>query len=244
MRELYTKARGLDAVKPRHEKLQQRYQQVSQHYGKLDQTVRNILKARDEGDFDTFLEKTNIPVEKLATWLMQKIQRSQLPEGERSVHNELENTRRELRQLRDGGQIQGGQQFDSVVDHYEEDLKDAMRAEDTRPLVKDYDKRMGERGAFEEFVIDYGSRYYRKHGKNVRPATAVRECIRILGLQSQAPSQGAQPSGQQGSQQQNRVIPAKRPTVLPNTGSSASSPTEKRPRNLADLKKLAKGGSL
>jgi hypothetical protein len=241
LRDLYTRAYGLDAIKPRHQKLQERYQAVTKDYGKLDGTIRDILRLRDEGDYGAFLQKVGIPTTKLAEWLVSEIQAQQLPPEERRIHEERARLARENRELRSGREQASEHDLSLASQIYHEELQEEMREEDVRPLIRAYDKRMGERGAFEEFVLDYGSRYYQRHGKNIRPAKAVRECLRILGLDTQAPSQGAQPSG---SAQPKPVVTAPKVAVIPNTGPSASGTPVKKPKSIADLKKLANGQSL
>lgn len=240
LRDLYTRAYGLDAIKPRHQKLQERFQNVAQHYQKLDGTVREILSLRDSGDYGAFLQKVGIETPKLAQWLVNQIRQQELPPEERKTHDELEALRREVRALKTGDAGTSQAALAAATEAYEEELHEAIREPNTRNLIREYDKRVGEKGAFEEFVLDYGSRYHRKHGKNIRPAKAVRECLRLLGLDSQASSQDAQPSGTA----QPKSVNAPKVAVLPNTGSSASGTPVKRPKSLADLKTLAKGGSL
>lgn len=247
IRDLYTRAHGLDALKPRHQKLQERFSTVAQHYGKLHQTVQDILRSRDEGDYATFLEKSGVKVGALAEWLMGQIKLNNMSPEERRPHEELSALRREVAELRRGRGAVEDHSSEAAVSVYEDDFRDALRDPSVKKARKAYDERVGESGAFEEFVLDYGSRYYRKHGKNLRPAKAVRECLKVLGLESSAPSQGAQgaPSqGATGSGAARKVVAQPKTAFLPNTGSSAASATSKKPQSIKDLKKLANGGSL
>lgn len=245
-RELYEKAHGLDVVKP---KLQETRQKVSQLEGYISQregAINEILSFKKNGDLDRFFESVDLPPQQVAQWLLKKLEIQNLPPEQQAVYNEAERLRREKYDMEK--QLQGAstRYVDTAVQARTQELGQYLSQPQVAPLVEQYNSRMGNPSAFTQLVARHGNAVWHSSGgkTDLSVEQAVGECLQMLGLNSQAASPAAQPSGAaQPVVPQPKVIAPSKPTVLPNVGNPASSPISSKPKNLADLRRMAKAAS-
>ena len=229
VKELYEKAYGLDYVKPKYEQTQKEYGNLSQQYQSLYNDANEAMYYKRQGDLDAFFEKVQLQPEKVYQWVLDKIQRQNLPPEQQRVYNELEQRRRA--EFQASGQMQEmQQQYHAMASQAREaEVNSVLARNDIHPIVQAYDAKNGP-GAFRHFVAEYGVMHYNVHGQDPTAQQAVDAVMKRLGdAYRSGPTNVASPAS--GGE---KPLP-----VIPNVAGKAVSPTRKSPRSIDDLRKLA-----
>jgi hypothetical protein len=117
------------------------------------------------------------------------------------------------------------------VERKEVELGGVMSRPDVSQAVQQYDTGMGYAGAFREAVINYG-KAMSMGGEDISAEAAVEGVLRQM--------RAINPSfGVLGQTNPNIVTPSNKAT-LPNIKGTGTSPVKQRPKNLDDLRKIAR----
>src|SRR6478735_8421853 len=238
-RDLYTKAHGLELVKTRGEEHKKKYQETNQQFGDLRNqfdhvqntlTKLNRLKA---DDFGTFQKVWEIPDRQILARASEILRYHDDPvasaEADKVFTDRIEMLKYEDRLSRES-------QTSSAVQRQLHDMKleRALGQPDISKFAQEYDRRMSQPGAFQEEVNRLGTIEFHA-GRYLDPQVAVAQAFqrlsRLIGPLQEAPVSAPTPS----QNQQTAPKPA-----LPNMGTGRNgSAVAKRPRSIADLRKLA-----
>lgn len=242
--DLLTQAHGLSHVK---ENLQTTRKERDEVRSKFDSTMRDISEVKQayqKGDIDLFLDKLQIPHERMLQWAVDKVNYSQLPPDQQRVIDE----RRDAQRKADLAEKQVGT--------YEQRLYEQMRTAKTqllqaglaRPDVKTfadtYDAQTGKSGAFLDEVVAAGNLAWAQSNGTVdlTPEQAIEQVMQKWGKFIQ-PGNGAAAAASAVIPGPGSVVqaPASAKTaVIPNVAGRSTSPMKSKPRSLDDLKKLGK----
>ena len=240
VRELYSKAYAVDFLKKGREKERTEKAALQQEYKQYHDTIQEILGLREK-DVGLFLEKAGVPEQKVAQWLLQKLEAEEklkdLPEPLRNMYNtnqELVRRTMELEKKLSNAQSGGNEAATRALDYQ---IQSVMAKPEISEVAARYDAARQKPGAFLEQVGREGLLEHSISGKDITAEEAVQRAIATLALQIQAPSQGVTPNG--SVTQAPKAITTK-PVVMPNVGSSTAAPTQKKPKTLDDIRRMAK----
>lgn len=241
IRELYEKAHGLDHVKTQRDSERTA---KAQYEGQLNELMTEIqelgeIKSKDLG---MFFAKLGIPKQDVAKWVLSQAEAMEavekLPENMKGIYNQVEEIRNQNFELQKQLQLRDSGRQAEVLQAKRAELASTLSSPDIKPLVEEYDTRLGKPGQFQQLVIRHGAAEYEASGgkRMLSAEEAAKEVIQILGLKPATPSKA-----DGGSTQTQKVVTAAKPAVLPNVGSGSASPTAKAPvSSIADLRKIAK----
>ncbi len=249
VRELHEKAFGLDAVKERYLETRQIANEIATENKTIHSQVtelRNIYQSAVQGGnlhkLDRFFEKLQVPQDVIMQYAIEKAKLAELPPeqqhavmGKLQAEKQAEQFAQQQEQMRD--------QLDQQIRQTKQiQLESVMSRSDVSQVVEAFDARFGKPGAFKAAVQQAGEyAWYRSNGKvDLSPEQAVQEVIKQYGLTATG-NAGAAPTANPG----NGAAAGKAPVVrtdksIPNVSGRGGSPLKSKPKNLDDLKALAK----
>jgi hypothetical protein len=239
VRELYEKAYGLDHVKGKFEKASQEITGLREYetkYNNIDQSLKNLSRHVQNGDFDTFFNSLNIPEENIYAWVQKKIQEADLPEEHRTELERARESQKRAMLLEQENQRYAQQIEQQEVQARTFELEQSLTRPEIMTFATEYDARAGQAGAFKAEVIRQGQLEYHTSGYDIPVSEAIKRTMDHYGkfVQVQEQGQQAQPTTPQPAAQ-----PAQQKPIIPNVEGKASSPIKQGPRSLEELRQLA-----
>lgn len=236
-RDIYTKAHGLELVKQRSDDHKKKYQETSSQYQDLrnqfdhvQNTLQKINGLKTE-DFGTFQKVWEIPDAAILRRASEILKGHDDPEArdmiDRGHTARLERLQYEDRLSRDS---QTSSQMQRQL--HEMKMDRALSEPDIQRFSKEYDRRLGQPGAFIEEVNRLGTIEFHQ-GRYLDPQVAVTQAFQRLS--KLVPVTEQQPASSQ------RSAPEQAPKApLPNMGTGRSgSAVKKKIKSIDDLRKLA-----
>ncbi len=240
LREMYTKAHGIDFIKSRRDKIAAEKQAIESEYNQTKSVLSDVLGLREK-DLGLFLEKVGVKEEQVTKWLLERAEAREklkdLPEPIRNLYNENEILRRKAMEYERRLESAQGGSLAAETQALSYGVQNILNRPEIAAIVNDFDTRRNEPGAFFEVVRQQGELEFFRSGKNLSPEEAVSRAFKTLALSLQAPSQGATPNGAVATPKV--VIPGKT-AVIPNVGGGTASVGAKKPRSIDDLRAMAK----
>ncbi|HYX39924.1 MAG TPA: hypothetical protein VE954_43060 [Oligoflexus sp.] len=245
-RDLYTKAYGLDVVKKRHEEKwnakeqewqtkESEYSGLRSQFDRVQNTIQklNTLKGQD---FGVFQKAWDIPNQAILQRASEILQVHGDPEAQARA-DKVYADRLQMLQYEDRVNQESQTQQAMTRQLHEMKLHQALMSPDIIQFAAEYDKRMGQ-GAFLEEVNMVGTIDHAAGKGYTDPKDAVtraqQKLAKLIGPLGSSPASVSPPAA---SQQQQK--PVQRP-ALPNLGSGRTgTAVSKKPKTMADLKKLA-----
>lgn len=243
VRELHEKAYGLDLIKNNYQASQQQLQQfqktVLPEYDKLKKTVQNVVMYRNNGDLDSVFESIGIQPQAVAKWMHQRLQMNDMSPEQRAIYENESNLRKQNYVLQERVASLSQTSEQTQLQNRAVELQSALAKPEVQSVAESYNQRLGDSGAFWNFVCQQADFMERSTGQRVNAEQAIQQTLKILGNsivpQAQVPGNPTIPGvGMNPPAGQN-------PPVIPNiTGARNASPTRKLARSVDDLRKLAK----
>lgn len=228
LRDYYTKAFGIDAVKEDREKIKGEASTYSKKYSELETAVQNTLKPLKTGDLGSFFKALNIPQEAVYKYVHDQLNYQDLPPDQKVQIDQQREIQQRAQQYEEryNQQTQRSQELEVRL------LTNELEFELSKPEIKEmsqvYQERTGK--SFRDEIIRQGDLMARTYGKVYAPREVISELAATVGKLMG-------PLGQQAPAQQQVPGPAK-PT-LPNIQGRATTPVKAKVQTLDDLKKLA-----
>lgn len=233
LRDLYTKADGLDVIKQDRDTLSDEVVSLRQERDDTYKTLEMLNYCVKNDDLQTFFDTFKIPKEQVLKFALREIQFSENPQ----LRQQYEQARQ--KNLEHYNSQNYNQQF---VQQYEQmalslraqQLDFALSKPEAREVAEAYDARVGKPGAFREAIIRQGH-YHAvvSNGKVDKSAEELIEELKVLyslsgsqGQQSVAPMQGTDGKS---------VVGSKGKPVLPSIPGSGQSAVRKSVKSLDDI---------
>lgn len=246
MRDLYSKAHGLDFIKPKFIQTRQERDQLKQvvesQFQPLFAEVQQLGRAKQAGDIGAMLQMLDMPFEKVMQFVADELKFQELPpEQQRAVAAQRQaQTRAWQTETHQNGLAQ--QLQSTSVRLRQMELDHALDRAEVKSVQEAVDERRG-KGAFRSEVIRLGKAYASEQNIDRPVDELVQEVAQMFkpflpegGTPNATPAKNV---GQAGSGQGQPAATTKRekPGVLPNVESKATVPTRKEFSRIKDLKK-------
>jgi len=234
VRDVFSRAYGLDGVKSKFERLKSEYDGLVPYREKYDSASQQIQKlvTLRQHDFHGFVGALGLSDDQLIDYLTERAKLKHDPDFASDFNRNLD-VRRQMLQAQETG-TQTSSQLDALTEHnqqlqrqmHEFQLNTVYSRPDVKSFETQFDARMGE-GSFRKAVRDHGSYVFHQTKQNLPPQAAIEEIIqKYRPLFGNAPEQFGAPAVTQTA-----------PTI-PNVGSGKSiSPTKARFKSIDDIKK-------
>lgn len=231
IKDLYEKAYGLEAIKPKHESMKEEFDQLKQKSIQTDQALETLGKFVQEGDFDSFFEGLNIPKNKILEYALDLVKREQMSPEQKTQWEASKAAREAARyyEVQNQKLLESQQQFAVQQRTFELDI--ALQQSEAKVFADAYNAGMGTPEAFKDYCIQIGQAYAAR-GQDIPASQAVSEAIKHL--RAINPSLGAQ------TQAATPVVQASQKPVIPNIQGRGTSAVKTAVKSLDDLKRRAR----
>lgn len=226
LRQLYEQSVGYEKV------IKPKFDETTQKLSKFETTVNELTKHFNRGDLNSFLQTLGVPKDKLLDLFLQEAQyESQTPEERLKIDRAREAESRAHKMADENEKLtRQTQQVQQYM--FDRDMELATGQADVKSFAEQFNARTGKADAFRQALKAEGTRAFYEENRNISPFEAVKRVMdHYKAFMSQTAPQAASPVlASPGN--------GKEPPVLPNlAGSKSSSPTQKRSRNLDDIRK-------
>lgn len=235
LRQLYTRAHGLDAIKDRHKQTQEYLKSERAEKEQLQGFYQELDGFINQRDFGAFLERTGIDKNLVFEWVKQELEYQEMDPNKKYAYDRDREFRKNsyaesarLKHLE-----QQNQQILTQQRNFELDA--ALSKPEVAEVLKAFDEVARRNGTptFREEVINRGIAKYHVTKQDLPADAVVSEMVKMFGHMV-APK--AQPNPQSTPAPQT-VVNAK-PPVIPHVGGGNTSPVERQVRSLDDLEKI------
>lgn len=247
---LFSRAAYMDETKPKLEQIEQERAEVQQQNSimraEIGDAKRLYTKAIQTGNLlhlDHFFNKLEIPEEVVLQYALTKAKLRQLPPEQQHAALSQVSAEKQADDLHQASSQTANQLRSQAIQIKNILVDQRINSADLKPLVEQFDERVGKAGAFREAVFREGLLEWHSSGQKVDlpPEEAVKRVLKNYGI---APSEGGtqtpNPAAQtQGKPPASTQAPVTRTTrTIPNVQGKAGSPLKTGPDSLDDLKKL------
>lgn len=236
IRDLYTKAHGMDFYKDKSQKHSESFREYREKYDPLVKAWGELSQQYNSGDVSGFFKSLNIDDDTIFKYALDKLQERELPQEERAFREQSRETSRRAQTLEQKYAELESKYQQTMVQSRASELDRELGAQDVSSIAQEFDGRIGRQGAFKEEVIKRGAMIYQTTGQDLSPKQVIGEMVGMykpLLQPGQAPQQ-MQPTQNQFQQSQSMQKP-----VLPSAGGRSASPVKRAPRSLDDIRKIA-----
>jgi hypothetical protein len=232
-RQIFSLGGGFEPLKTKHEALRQKYEQESQNFNKVYQTLDELQYLIDNKDLEGFFQKVNIKDNELLDYVKYKLRQDDLPKEQKELYNQNKTfLRKNYEQEREASLL--AQQNQALLrNQHEYEYQKAFGLPEVAQFQRVFDEKLGP-GAFRKHADSYGDQMYHQMQRNISPLDAVRHVMEQYKVLFNEPAPVSDP--EMGSKRPEKKRPGGH---LPNMGKGASqaSPTTKRFQSIEDLKK-------
>lgn len=239
VKDVFTRADAFDDMKSRHDNTSKEFQNVLQTHQALDKDVKRVMGFRNNGDFDNFFAALKISDNDIFNWAQQKLNAMKDPAQLQQYQSAAQQRAAMIEQQDNFTNLQQSYSNQAVQARTMQ-LDMALNRPEVSRYVQAWDSANQTPGAFRNFVAEEARRIWhesRAAGKprDVSPEEAIQSVIQRFGRFLNVGDTAGQPS-QAVQQPSNRQAPP----VIPMIAGQAASPIKKVPKNLDDIRKLAK----
>lgn len=233
LRDLYTKAHGLDELKTTRDTLKTQYEEIRAAKEQQDKALQVVESFVKNKDYRSFFDSLGIPKEDILRYAVEELKFRELPPEQQAQVRAQWDQQKRLALLETQNQELQARQQEALIQQSEMTLNAELSRPDVAAVAQAYDARVGRPGAFRQEVINRGAYHEAISQKTITAQEAVQEVMTLLGGSVQA-----QPANIPQSQASQPVAPQQKP-VLPNIqGASGTSPAKRVPRSIEDLRKI------
>lgn len=251
LRDLYTKAYGLDPVKTKYESLSKQvketYEPLQQQYQQLTTGLQNLGAMIKEESFEgrnyrQFFDTLKIPNEHILRYAKQILDYQELPPEQRQAYDHQQQLQQQSMTLQQQNQWFQQQLQEQAIQARDMQINMELSKPEVGSFIQEFDKLAGQPGSFRQQVLNEGSLFFQTNQREASPQELVK--IVMDKWKAFVPVTPAQPQPGQvpGATPMNPVNPgqAAQAPVIPNVKSTGNSPARKQITSLADIRALKK----
>lgn len=239
VKDIFTQAYAFEDMKAKQDSTSKEFQGLLGEYQALDKDVKRVMTFRNNRDFDNFFRSLRISDQEIFDYVQQKLNHLENPQARQMSEMQAQERQKQYDLQMENETLQSQYQQQAVQARSMQ-LDMILSRPDVAKAASLFDERQGQIGAFRQLVIDTaGSHYYATGGDNGGKDLSAEEAIQMVMQRwgkfldsSQAGSMTSQPIAAPPQAQPKPVIPA--------VQGKGTSPIKKAPKNLDDLRQLAK----
>lgn len=230
LRDVHTKAYGLDEVKKQRDIYKQELSTVGEQYRALDKDVSRVLHFAKNKDFDNFFRSLRISDQDIYQWVKTRLDLHQATPEQRQAYEQQVKARQSQLEYQDETQFRQQQYMEQSARVKELELRVTLQEPSVSQVQTKFDSEFGE-GAFRELVIKEGITEELR-GVELPVQEAVSRVMNRFG-------KWAQKSTEVEPVQPAPTVSVTSKPVIPVVQGRGTSPVKKVPKSLEDLKSLA-----
>jgi hypothetical protein len=239
-RKVFERSFAFDVMKEKLEKTRANNENLSKiksEYDTISSRLGQASKFIQNNDFGSFFGLIGVDKTAVQKWMYDQLKQEELPPEQRAVYeknNEYLQKQYELEQMLEQykGELEGikGQSQEIALAKRHQELDSVLNRPEISEVVKSFDAKLDQTGAFRNEVIQRAAFIAQSSGKDLSAEEAVNETLKVIAWNkanetSASGDRVLQPNGQ------------KKPT-LPSMQGKATSPVAQQVKSIDDLKKL------
>jgi hypothetical protein len=231
LRDLYSRAYGLDEVKADRQSLKEKNAEISQKYEGITKSLKTLGEFVKKRDYRTFFESLEIPKEQIIQFALDELKYLELPEEEQQRIEAERDMQARLAQYEEQTTTLQQQQAQLVAQQVNRELSYELERPEVAQMIQAFDTRVGKPGAFREEVLKRGAYYEAIHKQSPPTKQVIDEVMQLVGNQMGGIESAHAAVNSPGTA-------AKKPVIPSFSGASGASPTRKVPTSVEDLRKM------
>lgn len=259
VRELHTKAYGLEGVKARLDDTRSQLGEVAKENHRITSSVQDLkgiyqtaVKTQDWLKLDSFFQKLSIPEDHILNYALEKVKLNDLAQTNPAAYQDRiarRNAEIQAEQIQQDLQRNQSQAMQQAYETKMIQIDMALTSPTVAEIAKDFDTRSGREGAFKDMVKREGEyAYLQSQGRvDLTPQQAIERAMATLGLKAGAPAKAPtpgqpNPAAPQGTPNTLNGKPVVQRTnaAIPNINGTGASPLKPKVRSIDDIKNYAK----
>lgn len=226
LRDLYTRAHGLEDVVKNRDELSRQHNHI---VGQLTEAGTLLNKGRV---FDA-MQVLGIPQKAIFQAVIEKLQYDELPADQKRLYDERRQAQMDAERSQSAESEMNRRYQDAILDLRQTQLQTALAEPQVQEVAAGLSKALASRGlSFEDLVIREGALEYQLTGRDISVNEAIKRVVDhyqpLLSQSSPAPSP------------QETVVRKTTPKSIPNLGRAPAPTKAPKARTLADLEKLSR----
>lgn len=244
VRDLLTKAEGLEVVNSKHKKLEEKHIALEQDYNEqvipyvreVENTKKLIAAPNyEQRDYDSFFQKLGIPKDHILKYTKSILDYQDATPEQRAAIDNQRNMRMQMMQQEEQSQFFQSQNQQFAVQARTFELNSELTKPEVNSFVTAFDNLHGN-GAFRNQVINQGALIFHNQKRDVPPSELVKLVMdQFKGIQTVAPQVIPQNIPANQVPPKTTTPPAKKP-ILPNVQGNGGSPAKKVFTSLDEIK--------
>jgi len=228
VRELYTKAYGIDTIKQARDAIAAEFETLKISKAETDQALQQLGTFKASKDWDSFFEALDIPKQDVLKYAVELVQRDQWTPEQKAQWQQSRQAQQVAMQAQNERSGLEQQLNELRVQQRSFELDQTLAQSQIAEIAQTYDSRVANPGAFRSLVIEYGQAQAAR-GVDISAKDAVAEIARrtqaLMGVSEGAPMQSVP-----------KVVQPHAKPVIPNIAGRGTSPIKSVPKSFADLK--------
>jgi hypothetical protein len=239
VKSFFERAYGVDVMKSTNQKVKEEFNAFKEQVAQRDKALDTLSSYIQNDDLHSFFQALKIPEEKVLRYALDRVQYRELSPEQRAQVDAQHSERHRAMTLEEQNQMLAQQYQAEAARARGLELDYELNAQEVKAAAEAFDARVGQPGAFKQEVIRRGQYLWHTEQRDIPARQAIQEVIANYGLNSQQNSFGQAIPASAGASQA-PVTPTQqiKPT-LPNIRGSGTSPVQRVPKTLEDLKKIA-----
>jgi hypothetical protein len=240
VKEALTKLDGFEFVKQSRDKVQQQFESLSQDYQSQNEVVQRVEGALQRGDLSSAFRQLGLKDEDVFKWTQQRLQMMEMPAEQRKAFEDAESLREQQLMMKE--QMTQYQKLyeDQAVQARTMQLDFVLSRPEIAQAAQGWDTLQGQPGSFRDLVIQEAQTAYYQTGRDLTAEQAAQAVMQKFGRVLSSGGQQQAPQAQVTPNQTPQVMAPQAKPVIPNVSGKGASPIKKAPKNLDDLKRMAK----
>jgi hypothetical protein len=240
VKEALTKLDGFEFVKQSRDKVQQQFESLTDDYKAQNEIVQRVDGALQRGDLSSAFRQLGLKDEDIFKWTQSRLQMMEMPADQRKAFEDAESLREQQLMMKE--QMTQYQKLyeDQAVQARTMQLDFVLSRPEIAQAAQGWDTLQGQPGSFRDLVIQEAQTAYYQTGRDLTAEQAAQAVMQKFGRVLSSGGQQPAPQAQVTPNQTPQVMAPHAKPVIPNVSGKGASPIKKAPKNLDDLKRMAK----
>lgn len=241
LRDLYTRAHGLDAVKEKFEGYKNETVPLLKDYNELAAIEQRIQSAFQKGDIRGIINEIGLSEEHILKYAKEILDEREMPAEQRAQLERQRKLTEENANFQSQEEYIYQQQEQLSVQNRTLEMKMELFKPEVSSFQQKFDSMMGTPGAFENAVISAGQYIWHQYQQDLPPAQVIGLVMNDYSKFVNQPQSVTAPE----ISQQNTVATQEKKPVLPNMGNGGTKSPAKQPiTSISQLKQLRQSRGL
>jgi hypothetical protein len=177
LRDLYTKAHGLDPIKAKYEEVNTQHGKLRGDYDEVIGTLSELDYYAKNKNFHNFFDKIGIPQQDVVNYVAELLREQDMDPADQMRAQQLRQSQVEQWQYNQQSDVLMQQNEQLRANAHELAYANALSAPDVAEFQRNLDAKLGE-GKFRSLADQFGQDFFRQNKRDTTPDLAVRSVMK------------------------------------------------------------------